>query len=213
MSEMSSGGERSGEVDGEVGYAVDREDRIRCVNQEWSEFATANHGEHLRAPEILGVSLLDTIRDPATRAVYRALLQRVRGGAGAIRFRLRCDSPDARRLLEMRISPEPSDGVAFGVRTVSVQPRPHVSLLDPDEDRAPEVVTICSWCMRVATAEDEWAEIEEAVPLLRLFERTRLPRLSHGMCPACYEAMERSLAVPGDRNDSGMIELGIALPG
>jgi hypothetical protein len=39
-----------------------------------------------------------------------------------------------------------------------------------------------------------WAEIEEAVTSLRLFEYKSLPPLTHGMCEQCFDDIARKLA-------------------
>jgi hypothetical protein len=45
--------------------------------------------------------------------------------------------------------------------------------------------------MRVQ-ANGSWIEIEDAIADLHLFETPRVPALSHGMCPTCYNVMMAS---------------------
>ena len=33
-----------------------------------------------------------------------------------------------------------------------------------------------------------WVEVEEAVNVLRLFDKPRLPRISHGICAPCSDS-------------------------
>jgi len=171
-----------------VTYRIDSTDRITTVSEGWISFAKANGGERLLPPGIVGTSLWPWIVDPPTRQVYRSLLTRVRKGAGAIRFRFRCDGPDRRRLLQMQIAVTASDHVDFQTTMVRDQPRAEVGLMDAATLRSDALLTICGWCMRVPVT-GKWSEIEEAVAALGLLEAAVMPRLSHGMCPACYNTM------------------------
>ncbi len=48
-------------------------------------------------------------------------------------------------------------------------------------------VTICSMCKKIKVSPRQWAEIEEALVELRLFEVDEMPQLTHGICPSCYQ--------------------------
>lgn len=196
----------------EIVYRIDSEDRISAVSPTWGEFAMANQGAHLVPPPIIGERLWDSIGDPTTRSVYRAILDRIRKGVRSVHFHFRCDAPGVRRLLDMGITLEPGGEITFSVQPVAEQLREAVTLLDPFVRRTPEILSTCSWCMRVSIGEGEWAEVEEAIGQLGLFEQLDLPRLSHGMCPTCHAAMMRSLELPVAGAGTETIELGIGLP-
>ena len=103
-------------------------------------------------------------------------------------FPLRCDSPSVRRLLSVQVSPAVSGLVGFRVRTVSEEARPAVPLLGPGTPRARELLRVCGWCNRVDVA-GAWAEVEDAVARLGLFERPAVPAVTHGMCGDCEARM------------------------
>ena len=189
----------------DVAYRIDSTDCITSVSEGWNSFATANGGESLLPPGILGTSLWPWIVDPTTHQVYRSLLTRVRKGAGPVRFQFRCDGPDRRRLLQMQISVAPGDSVDFQTTLLRNQTRAEVGLMDPTTLRSDALLTICAWCMRLPVS-GEWLEIEQAVSALGLFEASTMPRLSHGMCPTCYNSM---LPAIDDRGlyDSGELAL------
>ena len=42
-------------------------------------------------------------------------------------------------------------------------------------------------CKKIAITENEWVEIEVGLKKLKVFEEQKLPGLTHGLCPACYE--------------------------
>jgi hypothetical protein len=175
----------------EASYSIDARDCITAVSDGWVDFARQNGGGLLLPPEIIGTVLWDWIADAQTRHVYRTLLQRVRASGMAARFHFRCDSPAERRLLQMEIVPDLDGGVTFRTEVVSSQTRGAVMLLDTTAPRSESMVKICGWCMRVQ-ANGSWIEIEDAIADLHLFETPRVPALSHGMCPTCYNVMMAS---------------------
>lgn len=195
----------SGPPSGEISYDVDRADRITAVSESWTAFAVANDGGHLVPPTIVGKSLWSAISDPATRALYQTLVGRVRRGGGPSSFHFRCDSPSKRRELEMRIAARADDALRFTTSLLREEERPAVPLLDPAAARAGAIVIVCGWCARVRVPEDRWVEVEVAVRLLRLFEGTALPRLSHGICPSCSDKMIAALDAEGGGSPRGVV--------
>lgn len=139
-----------------VNYAVDASDTIVDVNPSWTEFAALNGGEALVAPGILGQSLWSFITDPTTSPIYRSLFERIRSGAGSVRFSFRCDGPTVRRLLEMTIVADRKGGLTFSVRTVRLENRDRLDLLDPTLSRTTDYVRMCAWCKRIPSATGAW---------------------------------------------------------
>ncbi len=168
-------------------YRVDPQDWIVFVSPEWDRFAEANAGERARSANVLHRRLWDFILDPTTRELYRQALQRARKGH-PLRFPFRCDSPTRRRLLEMDIRPTAGGAVDFRTRTLAEEHRPPLALLSPDAARSDELLRVCGWCKKVFVGA-AWAEVEEAVARLRLFEQALLPQMTHGICEPCYEKM------------------------
>jgi hypothetical protein len=181
----------------EIHYRVNDRDEIVFANQAWNTFALANAGEHLTTPQVLGRPLWGFITDRTTRALYQDILARVRSGR-SVRFILRCDSPECRRLLEMEVSRGLDDVTDFRVQTLSQKAREPQPLLDPDRPHSEELLRVCGWCRRV-DAGGRWAEVEEAVSLLRLFERPLLPEVTHGICEDCYSRMVATMS-EGDKS-------------
>lgn len=182
--------------DDDIHYRLNDRDEIVYVNAAWNAFAWANSGEHLTAPHVLGRSLWEFIVDRTTRALYKDILARVRSGR-SVRFRLRCDSPEYRRLLEMEVSHGLDDVTDFRIRTLSQQARERQPLLDTDRPHSEELLRVCGWCRKVH-ASGRWVEVEEAVSLLGLFVRPLLPAVTHGICEDCYERMVATIS-EGDK--------------
>ncbi|HEY5551732.1 MAG TPA: hypothetical protein VIK52_07580 [Opitutaceae bacterium] len=132
--------------------------------------------------------LWDHISDPTTVAIYRNLVERVRDGA-KVTLPLRCDSPTLRRWLTLTASPMPLGGVKFTSRTIRLQARTYLAVMDPSIPKSGELIKACGWCRKLHVPAQGWVEAEEAVDRLGLFEHATLPRLMHSICPVCADAM------------------------
>jgi hypothetical protein len=123
------------------------------------------------------------------RKLQRMLVRRVRGEAGEVELPFRCDSPDARREMDIQIVPSSAGTlVQFKARLRSEESREFQPLLDPEAVRAAETIEMCGWCDRFR-AGGEWVEVEEAATRLKLFQRSELPAISHEVCPDCAEML------------------------
>jgi hypothetical protein len=175
-----------------VVYWVDDRDRLVRVNDGWDAFARENDAPELTLDRVIDQPLWAFIGDEATRHLYAQLLLRVRRGVTA-RFSLRCDSPTARRRLQMVVSPADLGAVRFESVVTASEPRPDQRLLRRDLPRGPGLLTVCSWCKRVSLPEG-WAEVEDAVARLAVFDVDRPPALTHGICPPCAQQMRAAFA-------------------
>jgi hypothetical protein len=115
-------------------------------------------------------------------------------------FDFRCDSPDQKRYMRMRLSRRYSDQIRFTSWLLSETPAENPLLNEhapaPGESWSGQLLTICSMCLKLQSAPDHWLEIEEAVGQLDLTSMDS-PRLSHGLCPDCY-ACALAAVEPGD---------------
>jgi hypothetical protein len=83
--------------------------------------------------------------------------------------------------------------VEFRVRTISEENRPPQVLLEPSAARSDQLLRVCAWCKKIHL-EDRWVEVEEVTVRLRLFERSLLPLMTHGICELCHQGMSATLA-------------------
>jgi hypothetical protein len=169
-------------------HRIDAEDRICLVNDAWLAFANEN-GWRIDAAAVLGSDLMAHLCDPQTRHIYRLLIDRARDTAHSSRFHYRCDSPGLRRFMAMQVSPGDRGQVTFRSRVLRLERRDPIRVLDVNVDqRSNDTLQICSWCNSVCAA-SAWLRVEEAVQSLGIFSDGLVPRLSHGICPACSERM------------------------
>ena len=152
-------------------------------------FAEDNHALDTCHPnQIIGRPILEFIAGKETRNLYALLIERTREKQIEIAFPFRCDSPRRRRFLEMHIT-SIDDNIEFNSRTLREEPREEIELLGINVSRSEDFISICSMCKKVDLSKEEWVEIEVAVVKMRLFEKTRMPQLSHGLCLGCYESV------------------------
>lgn len=172
-----------------VSYRIDAADRIVEASDSWDVFAVENKAPRLTRKEVAGRFLWDFIEGSDTRHLFRLMLSKARASLSTMRIPFRCDSPEARRFMEMEISPHPDGSIDFVCTTLKTEARTPVAFIDPDVDRSNEWRTICSWCKRIKMPGGEWVALEDGIRRLDLFGSKRPPRMSHGICP---EDLERA---------------------
>lgn len=167
-------------------YTISQDDQMESVSEAWSTFAEENSATDLGPARIVGRSLWDFITDAETRQLYEHLFARVREVQASVSVPFRCDAPAIRRFMRLTIAPAGSGSLELVVHVVAEEERQEVELLDVSIPRDSDLITMCSWCLRVLVAPDQWDEVEVAIERLRLFERRVLPGISHGVCPECF---------------------------
>lgn len=98
-------------------YRINLRDEIVFVNDLWDHVATADGNLHLPGWEILGLQLWRFIRDYSSRDLYKYIVKTVRDGKPT-QFNYRCDTPEDRRLMEMRITLCESDEIHIGDESI-----------------------------------------------------------------------------------------------
>ena len=171
-----------------LSYAIDEQDHLIKVDEGFYLFAEENGWNEAGAS--LGRSLWDYVAGQEMKKLQRLLLRRVRDEVGDVEIPFRCDGPDVRREMNIRIVARPGGRVVlFSARLRSEQARDLPQrLLDPATPRSEETLEMCGWCDRFSV-DGEWVEVEEAARRLELFNRPELPALSHGVCPDCSEML------------------------
>jgi hypothetical protein len=171
-----------------LSYAIDENDHLIRVDEGYYRFAEENGWRE--AGGSLGRSLWDYVSGDEMRKLQRLLLRRIRDEVRDVELPFRCDGPGVRREMGIRIVARPGGRVVlFSARLRSQLLRELAQpLLDPEAPRAEETIEMCGWCDRF-DVDGEWVEVEEAARRLGLFERSELPRLSHGICPDCNQLL------------------------
>ena len=171
-----------------LSYAIDDQDRLIKVNDGYYRFAEENGWDG--AGGSLGRSLWDFVAGHEVRKLQRLLLRRVRDELREVELPFRCDGPDVRREMDIRIVADRSGRVVmFSARLNREEEREESQpLLDVEVPRGQDLLQMCAWCDRFLV-EGEWVEVEEAAKRLGLFRRSEMPALDHGICPSCNETL------------------------
>jgi len=199
-------------VDGMEGiaYLTDTEGTIFTIGRRhWNRFAAENGAsEMVDGNGVIGHNLFDFIAGDDVREKYRAFLGAIVGRrAGRARLFSRCDSPVIERQLMITVTPiytgASIEGALWQSSTMSETMRPRLDLFDFAQLRRHAgngganwpILAMCSYCQHVrypiGSSDDdgEWIAADD------YYHRggdSRV-RISHGLCPTCFEDAEKSL--------------------
>jgi hypothetical protein len=174
-------------------WIIDGADKFIRVNDAWLDFARENIAPQLTASVVLDQPIWHFIQGQETVYLYKQIFDRVRAGISPVKFPFRCDSPDCRRFMEMKLSLLSGNAIEFLSHILREEWREPVDLLDASRDRSGEFLKICSWCKRIDIPSQGWGEIEAAIGALDLFDHFSMPRMTHTICDTCHEAVKLEL--------------------
>ena len=140
------------------------------------------------------------IQGQETSYLYRQIFSRVRAGVSPVTFPFRCDSPDCRRFMEMKLSLLPGGAIEFISHILREEWRDPVDLLDNSRDQSGEFLKVCSWCKKINIPGQGWGEIEAAIAPLDLFGHHTTPRMTHTICDSCHDAVKLELERESGKN-------------
>lgn len=132
------------------------------------------------------------IEGAEVRHLYELLLRRVRTARIRIDVPFRCDGPEVRRDMRLRLEPLEQGGVQLTVARPEEAPGRDEAVDDEiaegvrDVLARPDLIPLCSWCDRLLLQGIGWMDVEAAVEALDLFDGGSVPRMTHGVCPDCY---------------------------
>jgi len=179
-------------------WSIDAADKLVHVNDDWLAFAQENSAPQLTASLVLNQPIWRFIQGEEASYLYQQIFRRVQVGVSPVTFPFRCDSPDCRRFMEMKLSLLPDGGIEFISHLLREEWRDPIDLLDASRDRSGEFITVCSWCKKIHMPERGWGEIEAAIAALDLFGHRPMPRLTHTICDSCRGALRLELPQKSD---------------
>ena len=172
-------------------YRIDAQNRILFANENWYAFARENGVAALKSEIVIGQSLWGFVCNAETKHLFEVLLKKVRHSGVPLLLPYRCDSPECRRFMELRMRLLSDDEVEFRSLILRQEFWPPVRLMKAHVDRTDALLVMCGWCKKVAVPPGpRWVEVEEAVKELNLFHAQRLPGISHGICEPCVAGLD-----------------------
>ncbi len=165
-------------------YRIDARDCVSAVETEWLDF---NGLPSRRRPP---VSIWNYISGYEVRHLFKMMFDTARNEHREVSVPFRCDTPEARRFMELKIEPLDEGCLSITGELVHKEPRQSIGLLAEVERDPERFLEICSWCKRVDLGGDNWVEVEDAVRELNLLKDTSMPTLTHGICFDCMDRVE-----------------------
>jgi len=160
------------------------------VSGNWQEFVKENNGlENTNSNNVIGKPLWNFINGMETAHLYQIVLKAVRESKHGVKLFFRCDSPDTRRYLQLAIIPLEDSCIEFRSQIIKTESRESPDILRNGIERSDDIITMCSMCKKINTLHNAWEEIELAINILKLLEMEHPPRISHGLCPSCFNSM------------------------
>ncbi|HKJ83609.1 MAG TPA: hypothetical protein VJ961_06320 [Mariprofundaceae bacterium] len=174
-------------------YRIDRDDRITYVNRSWEAFAAENGGfPDCTFANIQGKPIWPYLSGSESRMIYTRIFERARTTGKTLSFRLHCDSIETIRVLHASVIPLPEDALEVRFSLVEEKERdPAAAQAIAGMDQG--IISMCSYCGNLQDKHDEWRPVEVGVSAMDLFGFDELPKISHGICPACREGFLDSL--------------------
>ena len=175
-------------------YRINSRDEIIFVNDIWDQFAVLNKSFSVIGSKILGRPIWEFMSDLTTHNIYLEMVKKARRGE-PVRFKFRCDSPDMRRLLEMQITLVENEQIQFESKTIMAEMRSFQRFFSIDTPRSEQMISVCSWCNRLNNGKDFWWEVEDAINILGIFEKDKLPNISYRTCDECCGPLIKQINV------------------
>ena len=169
-----------------IEYRIDRQGLLIYVSDSWTQFALDNSSPHLVSERVVGKPLLSFVSDLETRHLYQVILKRVRTSEVPVVVTLRCDSPSLRRFLQLIISRLPGEEIRFLSHTLRTEPRESIPLLDPEHESVKRTPHDVQLVQTDSAPEGPMGRGGRSGDAMELFCLDALPKLTHGVCPACY---------------------------
>ena len=167
-------------------YVIDELDRIISVSDNWLLFAQENlAGVTCHPGNIIDKPIWNFISGDETTQFYEIILKTIRTKNKTVKLPFRCDAPKKRRYLELIIKPIWQGNIEFSSNIIHEELRDTVEILELGIPRSDELIKMCSMCKKVKLSDNLWVEAEGAIVSLKLFEKSKLPQISHGICTEC----------------------------
>ena len=166
-------------------YLLDDKNRIVSVSGPWDEFADENDGVNVHAADVTGRSIWSFILGDVTRMWLNTAFQFARVQAESIERDYRCDSPDLKRYMRMRIVPNGTGILRIEHETLATEEREApVHIRSGSANSIYKIRSRCSFCGCIKDGE-EW---EEPLPEHAEEESGRII-VMYTVCDECQRLM------------------------
>lgn len=141
-------------------YVLDDRNTIISVSGDWDEFAEQNGAANLYSVDVCGRPIWDFVGDAPTRMWLEAVFQSARLRGVGLERSYRCDSPEVKRYMKMRVIPEQNATLRIEHELLSTEQRQAPVHLIHDSTLGKDARRRCSLCGRLNHV-GEWQEPRE----------------------------------------------------
>jgi len=172
-----------------VTYAIDENDCIVDVGEDWGTFAEENEGaERLKPETVVGESLWRYVRGATLVELYKAIFAQVRRSGEAVDFQFRCDSPAFQRRMRMHVERLDKGVIGFRSDTLSVTAR-EAPLSAHAYEVGFGVLKRCSICNLFELSDGDWSDAVTAVQHDAVLDRHGRIQIVWTVCPSCRKEL------------------------
>jgi hypothetical protein len=87
--------------------------------------------------------------------------------------------------MQLTISKQPQGQLLYESELIRATPQRRLAMLDPEQKRSADFLTMCSFCKRSLIEPSGWLEMENIALKLRLYKQQAVPELRYTVCPEC----------------------------
>ncbi|AXJ01997.1 hypothetical protein CYPRO_2758 [Cyclonatronum proteinivorum] len=168
-------------------YKVSKAKLIIAVGGEWDEFAAQNDGKRALSRSVIGRPIWDFVTGAPTRMWLEALFQLAELRNEPVERIYRCDSPQLKRVMSMRISPEDEKVLRVDNELISVEPLEKKVVIRHHSRNPDTTIRMrCSICGKIKVGE-EWNE-----PVELTEDNPAGIIVAYTVCGSCKQAMPKS---------------------
>lgn len=167
----------------DIRYWLDIGEVIVDIALDWDQFARDNNAPELLKRHVIGRNLLNFVSGDVTRMYVRTLIQSARLMRQPMVRQYRCDSPDMRRYMEMRLSLQDNGLLCWEHRQLASEKLPNrLNFVHAADSRTRRPHVRCSICNRLKGRSgwnepdllgEDFLPTESVVPVI------------YGVCPDC----------------------------
>lgn len=163
-----------------VEFEIDGNNVITATGALWSAFALTNDAPQLAGEAVIGKSLLQFISGESSRNLMRNLLEAARQSRKPVELDYRCDSPELRRQMRMRLEPLDHGFLRCSNLLLKTEARAAPIHFVCAKQRARDTLIRCSICNRIKNRE-RWMEADH----LKAARHALTLKVTYGVCPDC----------------------------
>lgn len=167
-------------------YELDVDNNIIAVNRLWQSFAIANNAPELSLDQVIGKPLMQYISGNITKQFWQTFLKKARTAQEALQLDYRCDSPNLRRFMRIKVYRGDNEALCFESTLMRTEPISVSIHFKRSQQRDADTKIRCSFCNNILY-KSIWVEAESLVS----GKHSVTLDVIYGICPECQSALDK----------------------